>query len=43
MSGPPRTTQVRKWRELGPEGRLELGASLVTLGQRLNASTVEED
>lgn len=31
----PRSAQLDRWRELGPEGRVELGCSLISLGLEL--------
>lgn len=43
MSTAPREAQIRRWRELGPEGRLKLGASLISLGQSIGPSGEDED
>ncbi len=32
---PPHWPQIQRWRELGGQGRLELGCSLIDLGKEL--------
>lgn len=39
MAEGPRNAQVHRWRELGAEGRLKLGASLISLGHKLQDDT----
>lgn len=43
MSAAPREAQIGRWRELGPEGRLKLGASLISLGRSIGTSREDED